>query len=212
MRRRPGFTIIELLVIIAVIAIMAGILVPTLARARSEANKAKCRSNLGQLAKAMNMYLVKYGRNSTYALPAKAFRGDVWLAELYWCGLLDAPQVLRCPGTNDGTPLPATRTAAGDLTGVDAVADHAVSYAGLCRGLTAFPHRNTSAFAESAIGSSMSALACDDNAPPQNHRSGLNVVFFDGHCTFRSGEPAETYDRVGADGPDVLRYMDSGDD
>jgi len=50
MRRQSGFTLIELLVVIAIIAILAAILFPVFARARENARKASCMSNVKQLA------------------------------------------------------------------------------------------------------------------------------------------------------------------
>ena len=48
-RARRGFTLIELLVVIAIIAILAAILFPVFARARENARKATCQSNLRQI-------------------------------------------------------------------------------------------------------------------------------------------------------------------
>lgn len=55
-----GFTLIELLVVIAIIAILAAILFPVFARAREQARKASCASNLKQLANACLMYASDY--------------------------------------------------------------------------------------------------------------------------------------------------------
>src|SRR5438552_6816904 len=59
-RRRRGFTLIELLVVIAIIAILAAILFPVFARAREQARKASCQSNLKQIVTGFLMYNQDY--------------------------------------------------------------------------------------------------------------------------------------------------------
>ena len=59
-KRSLGFTLIELLVVIAIIAILEAILFPVFARARENARRASCQSNLKQIALGITQYTQDY--------------------------------------------------------------------------------------------------------------------------------------------------------
>jgi prepilin-type N-terminal cleavage/methylation domain-containing protein/prepilin-type processing-associated H-X9-DG protein len=69
---RSGFTLIELLVVIAIIAILAAILFPVFARAREQARRSSCLSNLKQLGLAAMMY----GQDYDEQLPVGVTQGN----------------------------------------------------------------------------------------------------------------------------------------
>lgn len=66
MRKRRGFSLVELLVVIGIIALLIAILLPVLNRTRSEAYKVRCMSNLRQLLTAEMMYVAENKGYLTY--------------------------------------------------------------------------------------------------------------------------------------------------
>jgi prepilin-type N-terminal cleavage/methylation domain-containing protein len=60
MRRRDGFTLVELLVVIGIISLLISILLPALSKARESANRAMCLSNQRTMAQGLYLYASQY--------------------------------------------------------------------------------------------------------------------------------------------------------
>ena len=99
MKRRMNFTLVELLVVIAMIAILASMLLPALNRARDTAKSIGCSNNLRQLGLGAQQYA---GDNQDTIVPAKSNTEswmDLIVKSLYGTNIvyLKKPDIVICP-------------------------------------------------------------------------------------------------------------------
>lgn len=97
-QNRSAFTLIELLVVIAIIAILASILFPVFARARENAKRASCQSNLKQIGLGIQQYVADYDGQ----IPPQQLVNPT----VYWPTLIlpyiKSSQLFTCPSYNPG--------------------------------------------------------------------------------------------------------------
>jgi len=116
-----GFTLIELMIVVAIIAILAGILIPNFVNARSQAQTAACESNLRAIATALELY---YADNQVYPTASGAAVQPTLLTSNGIAYLNNTPK----------DPAAQSSTATYTLTTVQAGCGCAPSYTIFCPG------------------------------------------------------------------------------
>jgi prepilin-type N-terminal cleavage/methylation domain-containing protein/prepilin-type processing-associated H-X9-DG protein len=115
--RQRGFTLIELLVVIAIIALLAAILFPVFARARENARRSSCQSNLKQIGIGLAQYTQDYDErlpqcdlNLSGAEVVNVMTGATVnpLKSIY--PYIKSTQVYACPSAAKDTGNPPTST------------------------------------------------------------------------------------------------------
>ena len=96
-KTRSAFTLIELLVVIAIIAILAAILFPVFARARENARRSSCQSNLKQIGLGVLQYSQDYDEKMvvTRWYNNTTTNGQAWPTSLQ--PYLKSTQIFQCP-------------------------------------------------------------------------------------------------------------------
>jgi prepilin-type N-terminal cleavage/methylation domain-containing protein len=111
---RRAFTLIELLVVVTIMAVLAALLLPALARAKEQARRAKCISNLRQIAFAARSFGADHdSRYPWHTSPADggtygSAAGTAWRNFRALSNELVTPRLLTCPSDR------STKKIAGD--------------------------------------------------------------------------------------------------
>lgn len=115
-QRTSAFTLIELLVVIAIIAILAAILFPVFGRARENARRSSCQSNLKQIGIGIMQYTQDYDEKLPLANTGNIQLGEV-VAERPWHVTIQpyvkSTQLFKCPSNTSNSPLARTEIVAG---------------------------------------------------------------------------------------------------
>ncbi len=126
MGSRGGFTLVEMLVVVGILAVLAAIIFPVFMQARGKARQAQCISNLKQLGLALEMYASDHDERYPFAVdPADTYCPQIWDGFPEWQALISrmprlkdviqpyakSREVLHCASDTgydhlEGTPYP----------------------------------------------------------------------------------------------------------
>jgi len=189
-RCQRAFTLVELLVVIGIIAVLLGILVPAVSRAREHANRTLCLTNLRAIGVAMQQYSEAFNNRLPNANPPKTsydYDAINFVLSSFARDFVQSPASFHCP--SDDNPVPSE---------ID-TADYTLPNSARCS-YDFYSVFWAPEYGPKLIKLSQAPLGWDldgGSAKPtaqQNHgTSGGNVVFGDGH--------AEWQDRSKWDGP-----------
>lgn len=178
---KQGFTLIELLVVIAIIAILAAILFPVFARARENARRASCQSNLKQLSLGIMQYTQDYDDRLVPSL-SDTGSNPAWFARLD--PYLKSQQIFYCPSDSLNGPQNGVLAFSNISYGYNWLWLH---FASCSPNSYACPGAALSSIPETArtVMLADSARVLNDYAINQDcqpiHFEGSNVAFVDGH-------------------------------
>lgn len=156
---KKGFTLIELLVVIAIIAILAAILFPVFARARENARRASCQSQVKQIVLGVKQYSQDYDEffpDPANSMGTAALGAGTSAVATY----VNSTQIFQCPSEATTTNLGPSDYAWAPTTQLN---ETSVSEA-------------TTFFTETGSGT-----------PTQRHLNGMNVGYGDGHVKWKRG-------------------------
>lgn len=178
--KTKAFTLIEILVVIAIMTILAAILFPAFGRARENARRASCQSNLKQIGIAAMQYLQDNDEHYMVA-DHEATPPYAWFQPLQ--PYIKSEQVFKCPSLGQETATPNPNT---DYI-INGFFAHGVSQALFQHPaeqiMVAEREKDKEVFDYHpwTEGTELTAPEMNENIARERHFNGSNYIFADGH-------------------------------
>jgi len=200
LRPHRGFTLTELLVVIGVIALLIGILLPTLSRAREASRKTQCLANLKTLGEAHHMYAQAWNGklpdgNPYWQDPVTKLWVSKWddaqgqndVLAYFANQFVKAPATFHCP--SDVSPQPAKIVTADyelDDSAHVSFEFYSIWFPGDRPAILSKLKGRAPLVWDQDAGEPVSPISGNplkpNNSPLRNHKGGGNVVYSDGHA------------------------------
>jgi prepilin-type N-terminal cleavage/methylation domain-containing protein/prepilin-type processing-associated H-X9-DG protein len=204
-RSNSAFTLIELLVVIAIIAILAAILFPVFARARENARKASCQSNLKQIGLGFMQYAQDY--DERYPLGYRASNPTPIVTPFGWADAIQpyikSTQIFQCPSEETGPNTDPTQIGytdynynlgltrgnggSGDANRIGASLSQ-LEYPTLTLSLVEAATTNAQASQKGGGSAGFSGFATGTGIKWTRHLMGANFAYADGHVKWQVGD------------------------
>lgn len=213
---RRGFTIVELLVVIGIIALLLSLLLPALSRARAAARQIKCASQLKEIDHGLQMYANQWNGWVYPANPGGRFRwwehvpGLEGYAEIGGPYVVDLKVNMRCPEDGD---IPVAKQSGGwgniglfsytfnsHIQTADIRRTDGTAYAIPASEIVVMGETHEGKNAQYTPEPPPSTATYDTEVDPRKHFEGSNYLWLDGHVSRREPWPAR---RGGVDPWDV---------
>jgi prepilin-type processing-associated H-X9-DG protein/prepilin-type N-terminal cleavage/methylation domain-containing protein len=199
--RPPGFTLVEILVVLGIIALLTAVLVPALAGARGAADALTCQASLRQWAQAMQCYAQDHRgclprRGQGVQSTTMVDRPEDWFNALppvmrmaRFSDLAAQGRIPRPPGSGLWLCPQAVDNGAQFFFAYGMNMRLSTWMAGVPARLSGIPMPAAAVFMADAAGDHCSVLpAAQPYSPVARHRGKVNISFLDGHVAAFSGQ------------------------